>query len=138
MYIAKLHTVTSTVFCNNGISLCNKKLNSSYNEFDVHATVHLGKFLIIKLTRCTNFSNLFLEWNCTCFGQFLCPSSGVFHCTHSNGICYTGLLCAQWKTPDDGHRSCPKHVEFHFKNKFEKSVHLLNICGSVHHAFVVK
>ena len=28
----------------------------------------------------------------TCFGQFLCPSSGVFHCTHNNGICHTGLL----------------------------------------------
>ena len=24
-----------------------------------------------------------------CFGQFLCPSSGVFHSTHSNGICHT-------------------------------------------------
>ena len=134
-------------------------------------------FLIIKPTRCTNFSNLFLEWNSTrighflcpssgdftvhtamvyviqicwqlvckqwymsyrqwhisymfaesmlaicqqyhclydryhwlqaipamvyvihtnstCFGQFLCPSSGVFHCTHSSGICHTGLLTA--------------------------------------------
>jgi len=46
------------------------------------------------------------------------PSSGVFHCTHSNGICHTGLLtaceqehaparllsvqCVQWKTPDNG------------------------------------
>jgi hypothetical protein len=50
--------------------------------------------LIIKPTRCTNFSNLFLEWNSTCFRQFLCPSSGVFHCTHSNGICHTGLLTA--------------------------------------------
>jgi hypothetical protein len=38
-------------------------------------------------TRCTNFSNLFLQWNSTCFGQFICPSSGVFHCTHSSGIC---------------------------------------------------
>jgi hypothetical protein len=51
-------------------------------------------FLTIKPTRCTNLSNLFLEWNSTCFGQFLCPSSGVFHCTHSNGICHTGLLTA--------------------------------------------
>jgi len=32
--------------------------------------------------------------NSTCFRQFLCPSSGVFHCTHSNGICHTGLLTA--------------------------------------------
>src|SRR5215475_5791512 len=38
----------------------------------------------------TNFSNLFS----TCFGQFLCPSSGVFHCTHSNGICHTGSVTA--------------------------------------------
>ena len=28
----------------------------------------------------------------TCFGQFLCPPSGDFHCTHSNDICHTGLL----------------------------------------------
>ena len=107
------------------------------------------KDLIIKPTRCTNFSNLYLS----CFGQFLCPSSGVFHCTHNNGICHTGLLtaceqdqnvplwsysqavskpvwhipllCVQWKTPDDVQRNCPKHVEFHSKNKFEKLVHLV-------------
>jgi len=35
------------------------------------------------------------------------------------------LLCVQWKTPDDGQRSGPKHVEFHSKNKFEKLVHLV-------------
>jgi len=28
------------------------------------------------------------------------------------------------KTPDDGQRNCPKHVEFHSKNKFVKLVHL--------------
>jgi len=28
----------------------------------------------------------------------------------------------QWKTPDDGQRNCPKHVEFYSKNKFEKLV----------------
>jgi len=26
----------------------------------------------------------------------------------------------QWKTPDDGQRNCPKHVEFLDKNKFGK------------------
>jgi len=127
-------------------------------------------FLIIKPTRCTNFSNLFLEWNSTCFGQFLCPSLGFFHCTHRKGICHTGffhcthnkgichtglltacqqdqdvtavpswscsqavskpvwhipLLCVQWKTPDVRRRNCPKHVEFHSKNKFEKLMHLV-------------
>jgi hypothetical protein len=63
-------------------------------ELDVHVTVHRDKFLIMKPTRCTNFSNLFLEWNSTCFGHFLCPTSWVFHCTHSNGISHTGFLTA--------------------------------------------
>jgi len=31
-------------------------------------------FLITKPNRCTDFSILCLEWNCTCFGQFLFPS----------------------------------------------------------------
>jgi hypothetical protein len=32
-----------------------------HHEFDDHVTVHRVKFLILKSTRCTNFSNLFLE-----------------------------------------------------------------------------
>jgi hypothetical protein len=86
--------------------------------------VHLNKFLIIKSTRCTNFSNLVLEWNSTCFGQFLCPSTGAFHCTHNNGICHRGLLTA-FEQDQDGTWNCPKHVEFHSKNIFEKLVHLV-------------
>jgi hypothetical protein len=35
------------------------------------------------------------------------------------------LLCVQCKTPDDGQRNCPKHVEFYSKNKFEKLVQLV-------------
>jgi len=38
----------------------------------------------------------------------------IYHC-----CVYSG------KTPDDGQRNCPKHVEFHSKNKFEKLVHLV-------------
>jgi len=85
--------------------------------------------------------------------MFLCPLSGVFHCKHKNGICHAGLLtsreqdqtgtswscsravskaawhisllCLQWKIPDDGQRNCPKHADFHSKNKFEKLVHLI-------------
>jgi hypothetical protein len=115
----------------------------------------MTNFLIIKPTRCTNFWNLFSKWNSSCFGQFLCPSSGAIHCTHSNGICHTDsfraaagsgwnsvpswscskavykpvwhipLLSVQWITPDDGQRNCPKHVAFHFENKFQKLVHLV-------------
>ena len=117
-------------------------------RFNVFVTVHRVKFLEIKPTSCPNSSNLFWERNCTCFGQFVCPSSGVFHCTHSSGICHTGLptaweqdqdgtswscshavnktvwhiplLYVLWKTPDNGQRNCPKYVDFHSKNKFEK------------------
>jgi len=49
--------------------------------------------LITKPTRCVNSSNLFLEWNSTCFGQSLCPSSGVQHSTHSK-TCMTYTYCS--------------------------------------------
>jgi len=35
------------------------------------------------------------------------------------------LLCIQYYTPDDGQKTCPKHVEFCSKNKFDKLVHLV-------------
>jgi hypothetical protein len=40
---------------------------------------HPAHFFIVKPTRCTNFTNLFvLTWNSTCFGQFVRPSSGFY------------------------------------------------------------
>ena len=41
----------------------------------------------------------------------------------SKPVWHIPLLCVQWKTPDDEQRNCPKHVEFHSKNKIEKLVH---------------
>ena len=57
---------------------------SFFRVIRLQMTVHRDKFFIIKPSRCINFSNLFLEEISTCFGQFPCPSSRVFHCTHSN------------------------------------------------------
>jgi len=122
----------------------------------VYNCVMYLRVLLINPTKCTNFSNLFRH-ETTCFGQFLCSVSGDFHCTHSNGICHTAceqdqdgtswscsqavskpvwripLLCVQWKTPDDGQRNCPKHVEFYSKNKFEKLVHLFGFIIRLYH-----
>jgi len=69
--------------------------------------------LIIKPTRWTNSLNLFLEWNSTCFGQCLCPSSAASSSRAvSKRVWHIPLLCVQWKTPNDWQRNCPKHVEF--------------------------
>jgi len=35
------------------------------------------------------------------------------------------VLNVRWKSPDDGQRNCPKHVEFLDKNKSGKLVRLL-------------
>jgi len=37
------------------------------------------------------------------------------------------------KTPDDGQRNCPKHVEFYSKNKFEILVHLVDFIIRIYH-----
>jgi len=36
------------------------------------------------------------------------------------------------KTPDDGQRNCPKHVEFYCKNKFEKLLHVVGFIIGVY------
>jgi hypothetical protein len=94
------------------------------------------QLLIIKPTRCTNFSYLF--WNKT---LHVSNSSSAHHQEFFNVhavtvyvilVCWQlTLLCVQWKTLDDGQRNCPKHVEFYSKNKFEKLVHLVvnQMCG---------
>ena len=51
----------------------------------------------------------------------------------SKPVWHIPLLCVQWKTPDDGQRNCPKHVEFYSKNKFEKLVHLVGFIIRIYH-----
>ena len=83
--ICKLHNITITV--SNYISYVNGS----------------PLFLFNKTNRRTNFPNLFLSRNSTCFGQLLCPSSRVFHCTRTfgTGICHAGLMTA-FKHDQDG------------------------------------
>ena len=68
-------------------------INSNINHMLRHSDSK-QTYCMLKPTRCTNFSNLFLEWNSICFGQFLCPSSGVFHCTHT-AMVYVIQFCRQ-------------------------------------------
>ena len=117
-------------------------LDSSSIHHQEFFTIHTAMVYVVQVCR--------QACNSTCFGQFLHPSSAVFHCTHSNGICHTAceqdqdrtpswscsqavsklvwhtpLLCVQWKTADDGQINCLKPVEFYCKHKFEKLVHLV-------------
>ena len=41
----------------------------------------------------------------------------IYHC----------CVYSEKKTPDDGQRNYPKHVEFYSKNKFENLVHLIGL-----------
>ena len=51
----------------------------------------------------------------------------------SKPVWHIPLLCVQWKTPDDGERNCPKHVEFYSKNKFEELVHIVGFLITIYH-----
>ena len=46
---------------------------------------------------------------------------------------HISFLYLQWKTPDDGHKNCPKRVEFYSKNKFEKLLHLVGFIIRIYH-----
>jgi len=45
---------------------------------------------------------------------------------------YTIAMCTV-KTPDDGRRNRPKHIEFYSKNKFEKLVNLVGFIIRIYH-----
>jgi hypothetical protein len=116
--------------------------------------VHRDKLLITNTTRCIHFSNLFwnktlhvsdsssvhhrefstvhtamlyvieLCWQLASRIRMALP---FWSCSQavSKLLWHIPLLCVQWKTPDDGRRNCPKHVEFHSKNEFEKWMRLV-------------
>ena len=97
-------------------------------------------FLYNKTNQMHQFPKFTTTWNSTCFGQFLCPSSGVYslYTRHwytrisyrfedsfraglagparklSSNLYYIHQ-CRVYSeyTPGDGQRNCPKHVEFH-------------------------
>ena len=95
-----------------------------------------GSILMIKPTRCTNFSNLLFGIKLYMFRTvplsiirsfFTVHAAMVYvltaceqdqhgtswSCSQAVSVRHTPLLCVQWKNPDDGQRNCPKHVEFY-------------------------
>jgi hypothetical protein len=74
--------------------------------------------LIIKPTRCTNFS--YFSSRIRVDPSWSCCSKAVY-----KPVWHVPLPSVQWITPDDGLRNCAKYAEFNFKNKFAKLVHLV-------------
>jgi len=59
---------------------------------------------------------IYFFWN----GTLHVWDSLCVHCQESSTVHTAVGIC-----PDDGHRDCPKYVEFNSKNKFEKLVHVV-------------
>jgi hypothetical protein len=108
-----------------------KTLNLSHVMFILQVILHI---LVIKPTSCTK----------SFFGIKLCMFRTVPLSVVRSFSLYTqqwymsykfadslragsgrNLSCSQSKTPDDGQRNCPKHVEFCYKNKFGELMHLV-------------
>jgi hypothetical protein len=111
------------------------------------------QILIIKPNICTNFSNLFWtklymfrtaplsinrsfslytqQWYMSYrFADSLQEGSDVpsWSCLQAvyKTVWHIPLLCVQWRTPDDGQRNCPKHVEFHSKIKLARRIKMFH------------
>ena len=54
-------------------------------------TVHRDKFLVNKTNRCTELQ-FYWYYDCTCFGQPFCPSSGVLSRTSGIGTFYADMM----------------------------------------------
>jgi len=59
--------------------------------------------------------------------------SQQWYMSYSLPVWHIPLLCVQRKTPDDGQRNCPKYVDFYYKNKFEKLLHLVGSIIRIYH-----
>ena len=114
----------------------------------VQVTAHRDNLRINSQQDASSIQNFILSRNSTCFGHLMCPSSEVISCTRGNWYVSELEKCSnlsqvgtefqpdsprqrphnlhetyqlprvQLITPDDGHRRCPKHVEFRDKIKF--------------------
>ena len=76
-----LPTVLKTTWLNcffPNLVLVESILQSLIVEFYVHVTAHRNKFLYNKTNQVHQFHKFTPAWNSTYFGQFLCPSSGVY------------------------------------------------------------
>ena len=94
------------------------KTNQMHSFLKFIFGIKLYMFRTVPLSIIRSFSLYTQQWYMSY--RFADSSQAV-----SISVWHIPLLCVKWKTPDDGQRNCPKHVEFYSKNKFEKLRHLV-------------
>jgi len=98
-----------------------------YKFFKFIFGIKLYMFRTVPLSIIRNFSlytqHLYMSYSLQAGSGRNVPSRSCLQ-ADNKPVWHIPLLCVQWKTPDDGQRNCPKHVEFYSKNKFYKLVHL--------------
>jgi len=95
---------------------------------------YMFQTVALSIIRC--FSLYTQQWYISCrFADGLQAGSGwsSILILLAKAVRHIPLLCVQWKSPNDRRRNCPKHAEFHSKNKFEKLVHLVGFIVSIYH-----
>jgi len=73
------------------------------------------------------------QWYWNLFSHLNCVYLKSCSQAVSKTVWHIPLLCVQWKNPDGRRKNCPKHVEFYFKNKFEKLVDLVGCVIRIYH-----
>ena len=95
-------------------------------------------FLRNKINQMHQFHKFILSWNSTCFGQFVCPSSGVYslytqqwymsyscHKVVFKPVWHIPLLSVQWIDSWWWTDELPETCRVSWQNKFVKLVHLV-------------
>jgi hypothetical protein len=80
------------------------------DDHELQTVMTRTKISYNKPTKCTNFSIYFWNENLNISDNFSVHHQEFFHCTHSNGVCYTGLLTA-CKQDQDGTAFHQPHVQ---------------------------
>ena len=106
--IIAFHIIKPTRCTNISILFWNDTLHvsdSSSVHHQEYLTVHTAMVYIISVAACKQ------DQDGTAVPSWSCLQAV------SKPVWQRPLVCVQWKTPDDGQRNCPKHIEYHSKIK---------------------
>ena len=106
-----------------------------FQKFYIPVTVHRNKFLYNKINQMHQFPKFTPAWKSTCFGQFLCPSSGVYSLYPRHWyMSYrfvdsfragSGWNCVQWINSWWWAEELPETCRVSCRSKFGKLMHLV-------------